>query len=178
MYDQILYPVDGSDGSEAAVDHVRDLAETYGATVHLLHVIEVTNPAIGIGSDPSKESSPGMVGDPEGADTPMVGDRELAEDLRSRAKAYGEEVVEAVETQLRSVETRPVVRGGDTHQRIVEYAHSEDVDLIVMGTHGRTGLQRQLLGSVAERVLRTADVPVMTVQKEDIDLLEFEASTD
>jgi len=174
MYDQILFPVDGSDGSEAAVDHVRDLAETYQATVHLLYVVEVSQPTNGIGDDPNTESSPGMVGDPDGAETPMVGDRERPEELRNRAREYGEGLVDEVAIRLQGVETRTTVRGGDTRKIVVDYADSEDVDLIVMGTHGRTGLRRQLLGSVAERVLRTADAPVMTVREEDVDLLEFE----
>jgi nucleotide-binding universal stress UspA family protein len=178
MYDQILYPADGSDDAEAAVDHVRDLAETYRATVHVLYVVDVIRPATGIGDDPNKETSPGMVGDPDGADTPMVGDRELPEDLRGRARAHGEGVVEGVVNRLRGVETRTAVRGGDTHQVVIDYADSEDIDLIVVGTRGRTGLRRQLLGSVAERVFWTADVPVMAVREEDIDPFEVDGAAD
>jgi nucleotide-binding universal stress UspA family protein len=51
----------------------------------------------------------------------------------------------------------------DTRSRILDYAETEDIDLIVMGTHSRTGLDRYLLGSVTEKVVRTADVPVVTV---------------
>jgi len=57
-------------------------------------------------------------------------------------------------------------RHGEPHRVIVEYANEEDCDLVVMGTHGRTGLQRYLLGSVTEKVVRTCDVPVLTVRHE------------
>jgi nucleotide-binding universal stress UspA family protein len=178
MYDQILYPVDGSDSAEDAMDHVRDLAETYRATVHVLYVITAGPPAVGIGDDPNRESGHGMVGDPDGAETPRVGDRELHEEFRTRARAHGEERVEEVAYRLRGVDTHTAVCGGDPHQVVVDYADDEDVDLIVMGTDGGTGLRRQLLGSVAERVLRRAGVPVMTVREPDVDLLELDATAD
>lgn len=176
MYDRILFPIDGSDRSEVAVNHVRSLATTYDATIHIVFVVEATTPAVGIGGDPNKEPSPGMVGDPEGAETPMVGDREPPEQLRTRARAYGQGLVEEVAGQLRRVETRTVVRGGDAQQVIVDYADSEDVDIIVMGTHGKTGLLGHLLTSVGEHVFQTADVPVMTVREQEVELFAFEES--
>ena len=61
------------------------------------------------------------------------------------------------------VPVRGLLRLGEAHAEIVEAAESQDVDLIVVGTHGRTGLQRFLIGSVAERVVRTARRPVLSV---------------
>ena len=59
------------------------------------------------------------------------------------------------------------VRRGDPHETIIEYADDVDADVIVMGTHGRTGLDRRVLGSVTERTVRLSDVPVLTVRADD-----------
>lgn len=166
-YDNILYPTDGSDGAKAALETVRDLAETYDATVHVLNVIDVSHAAQGIGDDPNKETSPGMVGDPQGADTPMGGERELPEKVREEANEHGEEVVEEAAQQLGDVDLRADVRSGDPADVILDYADANDIDLLVMGTQGRTGLERYLIGSVAEEVVRLADVPVLTVRDAD-----------
>jgi nucleotide-binding universal stress UspA family protein len=64
------------------------------------------------------------------------------------------------------VDIETVLRQGAPHTTILEYADEADVDLIVMGTHGRSGIHRYLLGSVTERVVRTADAPVLTVRME------------
>jgi len=71
MYDRILYPTDGSEGATAALDTVRDFAETYGATVHLLFVADTSHEGFGLGHDP-KSNVAGMVGEPEGGDGGFV----------------------------------------------------------------------------------------------------------
>jgi len=168
MYDTILYPTDGSAGSEAALDHVAELAGTYGATVHVLHAVDSSaHLGLGIGGDPKAEDAPGMVGHPDGDGPGMVGERDRVEHLRERMEEQGETLVEEVTSQLADVDTEAVVRGGDPHQIIIDYAEEIDADLIVMGTHGRTGIDRYLLGSVAEKVVRLSDVPVVTVRREE-----------
>lgn len=91
---------------------------------------------------------------------------EKSDQLRSDAEAEAERAVEAVVeegTQSR-VEVVTEIRKGMPENEILNYAEEHDVDLIVVGTHGRTGLDRMIIGSVAEDVLRNAPVPVVTVR--------------
>lgn len=171
MYDDILYPVDGSDGAAAALDDVRHLAETHDATVHLLYVAAAPHATHGLGEDPSRVSGRGMVGNPEGDDVPMVGDRELSAELRRKAESFGEEVLEEAAAGLAGADARGTVRAGEPHQVILGYAEKNDIDIIVVGTRGRRGLRRYLLGSVAGRVLQAAEVPVLTVRATETDAL-------
>ena len=137
MYDSILFPTDGSPGAAAALDHVLELAEQYDATVHVLFVIDTTY----LGS--------------AGAEATTV------EALRTRSDGV---VTNAVETALgRGVEAVREVREGQPYREIVDYGEEVGADLIVMGTHGRGGIDRLLLGSVAEKVVRASSVPVLTV---------------
>jgi nucleotide-binding universal stress UspA family protein len=165
MYKDILYPTDGSGGATAALDTVRDLAEKYDATVHVLYVLDTSHPALGIGDNPDKESTPGMIGHSKGGGPGMVGHRETSEELREHEQQRADTIVEEVASRLDSVETKTAVRSGTPYKTILEYA-DENADMIVMGTHGRTGIDRYLLGSVTEKVVRMADMPVVTVRAE------------
>lgn len=138
-YDQILIPTDGSETSQRATEHAVSMAARQDATLHALHVVD---------------------GGPDSA--PDVGGGLNAADLRER----GEESIEAVRERAEraGVEVETVVDAGVAYQSIVEYVDTNDIDLVVMGTHGRSGIQRFLLGSVAERVIRTVNAPVMTVK--------------
>lgn len=167
MYDSILYPTDGGDSAREAFDHVRDLAERYDAAVHVLYVVDGSHRALGIGENPNREASPGMVGDPSGAETPMGGDPDASREARAKATAHGRGLVREVGRRLQGVETAVTVRGGDPSEIIPDYADEHDVDAIVMGTHPRTGIERYLFGSVTESVLRTANVPVLVVPDAD-----------
>lgn len=167
MYDTILYPTDGSDSARAALTNVRDLSATYDAAVHVLHVVDTTYAARGIGDNPNRESSPGMVGDPEGAATPMGGDRDASKEARAKATAYGRELVRDVARRLDGSDTYVTVRGGDPSQVIPDYAEEYDVDIVVMGTRGKSGVERYVVRSVTESVLRSADVPVLAIPDPD-----------
>lgn len=138
MYDNILVPTDGSAGMSTVIDHAEELAAVHGATLHALHV---TNTA-------------------SLADLPM----ESSWDGVSQAlKEQGKEAIEEVEKWVDAVEVKTEVLDGSPADRIVSYAEENDCDCIVMGTHGRSGVDRLLLGSVAERVIRRARVPVTTI---------------
>ena len=141
VFDRILLPTDGSDAGNRAVDQAVGLAAETGAALHLLFVVE------------DIPYAPEMVDDTVEAQIREVGEATLA-DIQERAGAAGVEVTEAI-------------RDGAPHEAILEYAAEADVDAVVMGTHGRSGLDRYLLGSVTERVVRTADVPVLTVRMND-----------
>ncbi|WP_254537944.1 universal stress protein [Halomarina litorea] len=142
MYHDILVPTDGSDGARVAVDHALDLATTFDARLHALYVV---NPMYA--SDLAVERVIDALTD--------VGER-ATDDIADRARAAGVECVTRVER-------------GPAYRRIVEYVENNDVDLVVMGTHGRTGLDRYLLGSVTEKVVRLSPVPVLTVRMTDED---------
>ncbi|MFW5974212.1 MAG: universal stress protein [Natrialbaceae archaeon] len=170
MYDNILYPTDGSKGAAVVLDHARDLAETYDATLHVLFVVDAEHTESGMvvrrGEDGTWKT--GMV--PRDEETAGKGHMSRhAEDEREGIERRGRMLVDEVASWLadRGVETVTAVRHGEPSQTITEYADEEDVDLIMMGTHGRRGVRRRLIGSVTEKVVRLSSVPVMTVRLSD-----------
>lgn len=138
MYDRILVPTDGSDGIEPVIEHALELAAVHNATVHGLYVLDTATMSR-MPMDTSWEAVSGML-------------REEAEQALARIEELAGGNV-TVETEL--------VEGAPSRE-IVAHAETAGIDLIVMGTHGRGGLNRLLLGSVAERVIRSAPVPVLT----------------
>lgn len=143
MYDAILVPTDGSEWADAAGAHAIELAKTCDATVHVLHVVDVRMTPISPDMDP--ETVEGLLDESDEDPTASILDR-------------------ASEAGVRAVEA---VRVGVPHEEIRTYAEENAVDLVVMGTHGRTGLDRYLLGSVTERVVRTVDAPVLTIHRDE-----------
>ena len=142
MYRRVLLPTDGSPPTERALEHALDLAETYDAELHVLHVLDTT----------------ATTGDVE------------TESITVEFDDIGEDIVETVVDRVHESGLDRIVdevRRGPPPMMILEYADEHDVDLIVMGTHGRTGLDRYLLGSVTEKIVRQSDVPVLTVRQPD-----------
>jgi nucleotide-binding universal stress UspA family protein len=139
----ILAPTDFSDYSKKALSDALDLAQTFGAKLSLLHVIE-----------PPPYPIAGFVPPAVGAD--------LLGDLKRQASAELAQVLS--EGQWGTIEVTRAVAIGSPAQTIVETAEAEHVDLLVMATHSRTGLSHLLIGSVAERVIRTAPCPVLTIR--------------
>lgn len=173
MYETILYPTDGSLHSTAATTHVQSLASAFDATVHILHIVDSTRSRLTVPSTPEREvDQSGMVGGASTEKLPeMVGGTRIGtEERRAALERQGQEVVETVSTRLAGVETVSAVETGVPYLAILQYAQQHDADLVVMGTHGRTGVERYLLGSVTENVLRRSDVPVVTVRA-DTELL-------
>ena len=149
MYDRILVPTDGSEQSIAAIDEGIELAELTGATIHALYVVE----PIPLGRFPAgAEAASAEWGDV--VDEQKGEGKRAVETIAERADDAGVDVVEAIEHGKPSAE-------------ILEYVDDHDVDAIVMGTHGRTGAGRLMLGSVAEKVVRQSAVPVLTVRMTD-----------
>jgi len=143
MYKRILLPTDGSAGMDSVIDHAADLAAQHDALIHGLYVVDSTS----FTSLPMETSWEGISDLLE-----QEGDNALNE-------------VERIVGDRAQVE-RVVVEGSPSGE-IVSHAREDDCDLIVMGTHGRGGIDRLLLGSVAERVVRTSNVPVLTVRVSD-----------
>jgi nucleotide-binding universal stress UspA family protein len=140
VYERILVPTDGSDAAAAAADHALELADADDATLHVLYVVDVRMSPISTGMD--REAV---------VDLLELSDEQPTAPIRARAAAASIPVVEAI-------------RIGVPDEAIRAYVEEVDCDLVVMGTHGRTGLEHALLGSVTEHVLRTVDVPVLTVR--------------
>ena len=143
LYDRILVPTDGSAEGERAVAHALDLAAVHGAAVHALYVVDTASYA----GMPMEHSWEG------------VGD--LLRDDATAAVAAVEELAADADADV-DVETA-VVEGSPSRE-IIRHAEEADCDLVVMGTHGRGGIDRLLLGSVAEKVVRGSSVPVLTVR--------------
>lgn len=134
MYDRLLVPTDGSRGTERAVDHVLTLATRFDAHVDALAVVDETSAA---------------------TEYDMV-----VEALEADAEAALAEVTSACEAA--GVSSEPHLRRGRPHEEVLAAADAYECDLIVMGTHGRRGLDRiRHLGSVTERVVRASSVPVL-----------------
>lgn len=146
---RILLPTDFSECSNAALDHALFLAEHFKAGLDLLHVVVLHE------IDPWESARDGF---PDREDI----ERRLREMAAGEMKGLLEERetgrLEIRERQRRGVAAAPA---------IVEYATEEDVDLVVMGAHGRRGFRRFLLGSVAEEVVRLAPCPVLTLRSAD-----------
>ncbi|PEN15215.1 universal stress protein [Longibacter salinarum] len=137
---RILVPVDFSDGSTLAVAHARELALTYGARLDLLHVVEEVVYPSTYGIEPIELPTGEVVENVENA---------LAELAREKI-GIEHAVVEA--------------RIGYAPASIRDYAQENEIDLIVIATHGRSGLDRLLMGSVTENVVRRAEQPVFVVK--------------
>jgi len=153
MYDNILVPTDGSTVAEAAVDHALDTAEREGATVHALYVVDIDAVSYGLGT--------------EQVDRIREGHFDEMDELEARADdALGYITDRASE---RGIEVVDEVRAGQPHSVIADYAADNSIDLIVMGSHGRSGVRRALLGSVTERVLRSTHVPVLVVDYQGVE---------
>jgi len=141
---RILVPTDFSATADAALEYAFVLAERFGASLQLLHVLEDPFVTDGMAAEAYISEAPALR-------TAMLHDAQ--ERLRQRAVR---------DTAGLTIDTE--VLFGHGARTIAEYAAERNVDLIVMGTHGRTGFAHLLLGSIAERLVRTSPCPVLTVR--------------
>ncbi|WP_265110534.1 universal stress protein [Halosolutus halophilus] len=141
-YDDVLVPTDGSVHARAAVELGATIAARHDATIHLLSVVDEL-PEL-----PDAESGPLSEQITENLQ------EVLDEDAATARRAGVENVTTAIAT-------------GSVPREVTSYVDAEGIDLVVMGTHGRTGLDRHLLGSFTERVIRTSSVPVLTTRRAD-----------
>jgi nucleotide-binding universal stress UspA family protein len=139
MYDVVLLATDGSTPASSAFDHAASLAAETGAALHVLSVVDTADLGLRTDADAVDDDDPRR----DAAEAAVA-------DAVDRAEAAG---LDAVGT----------TRVGVPHREIGAYADEVAADVVVVGTHGRTGLSRTLLGSVAARVVRTAPVPVLVV---------------
>ena len=139
----ILLPTDFSNLSLSAASYAVDIAKQYGAKIHLLNVLEKTPPILAIRSlDLSEEK--------------------IVKTIEEDAKNSLAKALEKINKD-KSIEIVPVIKKGIDFETIIDYCESSKIDLIVIATHGRTGILRTLLGSVAEKVIRYATCPVLVI---------------
>lgn len=144
MFTDLLVPTDGSEAAEAAIGRALDLARSFDAVVHTLSVVETD---VDLAELSPEERERG---------------RELAEDTAHESTIRVQE--RAADLHLDVVRE---VREGIPHQVVADYVRDADIDLVVMGSHGRAGPDRSRLGSTTERVVGLADAPVVVVPPAD-----------
>lgn len=145
MISHILVPIDFSVHSRNALRYAAPMAEQFGASLRLVYVVEPTvYPAdLGFG----QVVLPGV-----------------EDELREKGAA---ELQELIRQEIGgSVKATAVVRTGKPHQEILREAAEQKIDLIVVATHGHTGVEHMLFGSTAERIVRNATCPVLTIRPE------------
>jgi nucleotide-binding universal stress UspA family protein len=140
MYNQILVPLDQSEFAERALVHAVELARVLGSTLHLVSVVPI--------GDISAMLAAGVAVD---VSAQLDSAREYMKGIRKRVIADG-------------VEAEWDVCQGDIAEELLRYCQQQDIELIVMSTHGRSGLGRWVYGSIADRILRYATVPVLLVR--------------
>jgi universal stress protein A len=152
---QILVATDFSEPADVAVNYGRDFGRAYGATVHVIHVIE---------------DMPAVYGTDVGfalADVARNVEAAVQRNLDATIAGNHDDSLQIVAT---------VTRGANVAHAITEYARDHAIDLIIVGTHGRGAVSRLLMGSVAERVVRSAPCPVLTVRAHERDFVEVGAA--
>ena len=140
----ILVPIDFNEASNAAVEHGRALAASFDASLHLLHVV----------TEPFHETWAGYA--------PGAGFLDVVDRRQAEAQKRLERLIP--QTELGNGRIVVATTWGDPSDEVLKYARNHSIDLIVCGTHGRRGWDHVMMGSVAERIVRLAPCPVLTVR--------------
>ena len=144
MFNRVLIPTDGSDAAKPAVEMAINLAKIHDATLHVLFIVDQPTSVSG-----TAEGFSGL------------------DNLLNAIEEEGRQATDTIAEEARkdNIETEVAVRRGNPQDDILTYANENEIDVIVMGTHGRTGVKRALLGSVTESVVRHSEIPVLTVHQ-------------
>jgi len=146
---KILVPIDLSDSSVAAIVYAHEVARFFNASLTILNVVDV--------------GDEGVVFPPE-----ALGTKEVRSYLVSKRKGKIKQFLKNFPA-IKSSDHKLIVISGSPAREIVTYAKSAIMDLIVMSTHGRSGMPHLILGSVAEKVVRYAECPVLTLKPEHVE---------
>jgi len=141
-FKKILYPLDLSDSSAKIVPYVQSVAHKFGSKIHLFFAARVFDYFTSIY-------------------VPHPSINQFEKEIIDGAEKRLYEFVDEHFSEF--PDTRTAVVAGDAAEKIIEYIGDQDIDLVIMGTHGRKGMDKIIFGSVAERVLKTSPVPVMVV---------------
>ncbi len=149
MYKKVLVPLDGSELAECALDHVRNLAKVFSPNeVILLNVFQVPLPPLAPGYD-------GV----------LIDLGPLRNEYLNKSKQYLTAVQSKLSSKGVTVKTESIE--GKPASVISEYTQQNGIDIIIMATHGYTGVKRMLLGSVANQVIHESHVPVLLIRPEE-----------
>ena len=148
MYTKILVPLDGSSLAERAVNHAAEIARGSGAEILLIKVVTVPLSQV-----------------PEAGETEEL---KSIREVAAKAQAYLSGIASRLAKE--GLNAKAVVLEGSAVEAILGFAHEQNVDVLVMSTHGRTGFSKVLMGSVAEQVMLTTKRPVMLVKPDKFPL--------
>lgn len=155
LFKKILIATDGSENTEKAITHAIELAKLTGAQLHAVYVVSLVHPpgTLDLNSSPDPGSNISI-------DVSIEG-------LKKILRHEGDEAIRYIEEQAKrdGVDVRKWIIEGQPAKEILKLAEEERVDLIVMGTLGRSGIEKFLLGSVADKVIRGSRFPVLVVRK-------------
>ena len=143
LYRNIVIATDGSENTQRAISYGIELAKLSGAAVYALHVVDISSTV---------------------SENWTVGKKTIHKMMKSGGEGFLSKIRKIGEDS--EVKVREVLLDGHPSDEIINFAKNNNIDLIVMGTLGKTGLDRFLIGSVAEKVVRGSKVPVMVVRTE------------
>ena len=138
---KILFPTDFSESAENASHYAISLAQKYGGKIYAVHVIEPFTYTVDFGIDYSAQYK----------------------EMETSAKKLLNEIVASLKKS--KIDVEGVLLSGEPFVEIIKYAKKKQVNLIIMATHGRTGIEHMLMGSVAEKVVRKSPCPVLSIKK-------------
>ena len=145
MYKKILVPLDGSPEAECVIPHLETIAKTGVKDIELISVVEPieipTRGRIALSEDDLKQ---------------------ITLELKSETHKYLDQVAKRLTRA--GIKVHPIILTGKPAESLINYIDSNDIDLVIMATHGRSGITRLFWGSVAEKVLRSVNVPVLLVK--------------
>lgn len=141
MYEEILFPTDGSKATVEALDHALAVARAHDARIHVLYVIDKRHY--------------------------IAAEEEAKDDIRATLEEEGARAIDDAQVRIEDegIACNTEITDGVPHTAIVEYIGDHDIDMVVMGTHGKTGREQlATLGSTTERVVKRATTPVLVVE--------------
>lgn len=154
MYKKIMVPLDGSELAECVLPHVRAFVNAFGINdVLLIRVIEPVKPDLRVYDN---------IFDEEFIQQAQKIWRDVEKQEKTSAKAYLDQISDRIKQKGSTIHSEVLV--GDVAKSLADYTESNDIDLIIMATHGHSGVKRWIMGSVADKLLRSSSLPVFMVR--------------
>ncbi len=149
-YKKIMIATDGSDCSNLAIDKGIELARLSGGTVYAVYVM-----------------STAYLFDMDGGAYSSVGTNPYWASIRKALKNQGQQAVDYIKNlgEAKGINVQSILLEGNPSEELIRYANEEKMDIVIMGTHGKIGVNRMLMGSVAGNLVRHSKIPVMVVGK-------------
>ena len=158
MYQRIVVPLDGSGLAEAVLPYATTIAKALESELHLVQVVRAPSDLVNLGfMDPLSMSSVAIPNMETLSEAVEAQAKQAEQYLRGRATEFQEQ----------GLMVRFVVLRGNPSTQIIKYAQDEGADLIAISTHGRSGISRMVLGSVADKVVRQVNIPVLLIRPQE-----------